>query len=275
MSRIVSTASEALAGVVKVPSDKSISHRSVIFGAIADGVTQVSNLLEGEDVLATVSAFRDMGVEIEGPEQGEARIAGVGSSGLKAAGRELDLGNSGTSMRLLTGLLAGQHFDSRLTGDASLRRRPMNRVVVPLQEMGARVETVDGRPPLDIYGVDTLKGIRYHLPVASAQVKSAILLAGLYAHGRTTVIEPTSTRDHTERMLSGFAGASWDRKGPVASDAAVVLSGQSLTIPGDISSAAFFLVAASLRRNSDLLLPGVGINPTRCAVLDILKLMGG
>ncbi|MDP6398432.1 MAG: 3-phosphoshikimate 1-carboxyvinyltransferase [Arenicellales bacterium] len=274
MSRIVSTASEALAGVVKVPSDKSISHRSVIFGAIADGVTQVSNLLEGEDVLATVSAFRDMGVEIEGPEQGEARIAGVGSSGLKAAGRELDLGNSGTSMRLLTGLLAGQHFDSRLTGDASLRRRPMNRVVVPLQEMGARVETVDGRPPLDIYGVDTLKGIRYHLPVASAQVKSAILLAGLYAHGRTTVIEPTSTRDHTERMLSGFAGASWDRKGPVASDAAVVLSGQSLTIPGDISSAAFFLVAASLRRNSDLLLPGVGINPTRCAVLDILKLMG-
>ncbi|HCX87627.1 MAG TPA: 3-phosphoshikimate 1-carboxyvinyltransferase, partial [Gammaproteobacteria bacterium] len=135
-------------------------------------------------------------------------------------------------------------------------------------------ETVDGRPPLDIYGVDTLKGIRYHLPVASAQVKSAILLAGLYAHGRTTVIEPTSTRDHTERMLSGFAGASWDRKGPVASDAAVVLSGQSLTIPGDISSAAFFLVAASLRRNSDLLLPGVGINPTRCAVLDILKLMG-
>ncbi|HCX87372.1 MAG TPA: 3-phosphoshikimate 1-carboxyvinyltransferase, partial [Gammaproteobacteria bacterium] len=143
MSRIVSTASEALAGVVKVPSDKSISHRSVIFGAIADGVTQVSNLLEGEDVLATVSAFRDMGVEIEGPEQGEARIAGVGSSGLKAAGRELDLGNSGTSMRLLTGLLAGQHFDSRLTGDASLRRRPMNRVVVPLQEMGARVETVD------------------------------------------------------------------------------------------------------------------------------------
>ncbi len=274
MSRIVSTASEALAGVVKVPSDKSISHRSVIFGAIADGVTQVSNLLEGEDVLATVSAFRDMGVEIEGPEQGEARIAGVGSSGLKAAGRELDLGNSGTSMRLLTGLLAGQHFDSRLTGDASLRRRPMNRVVVPLQEMGSRVETVDGRPPLDIYGVDTLKGIRYHLPVASAQVKSAILLAGLYAHGRTTVIEPTSTRDHTERMLSGFAGASWDRKGPVASDAAVVLSGQSLTIPGDISSAAFFLVAASLRRNSDLLLPGVGINPTRCAVLDILKLMG-
>ena len=274
MSRIVSTASEALAGIVKAPPDKSISHRSVIFGAIADGVTRVSNLLEGEDVLATVTAFQQMGVEIEGPEQGEVRIAGVGRRGLKAADGELDLGNSGTSMRLLTGLLAGQRFDSRLVGDASLRRRPMDRVVLPLQEMGARVEALDGRPPLDIYGVDTLNAIQYHPPVASAQVKSAILLAGLYGHGSTKVIETTCTRDHTERMLSGFAGSAWNSKDPVASAATVVLSGQSLVIPGDISSAAFFLVAASLRPNSDLLLPGVGINPTRCAVLDILKLMG-
>ena len=263
MSRIVSTASEALAGVVKAPPDKSISHRSVIFGAIADGITRISNLLEGDDVLATVTAFRHMGVEIEGPERGEALIAGVGRSGLTAADGELDFGNSGTSMRLLTGLLAGQRFDSRLIGDASLRRRPMNRVVLPLQEMGARVKALDGRPPLDIYGVGTLNSIQYHPPVASAQVKSAILLAGLYGHGKTTVIETTCTRDHTERMLSGFAGSAWNSKDPAASDAAVVLSGQSLVIPSDISSAAVFLVAASRRPNSARLLPGVGINPTR------------
>jgi len=274
MSGIVSAPGESLLGVAKVPADKSISHRSVIFGAIANGVTQVSNLLEGDDVLATVAAFRNMGVAIEGPEGGLLTIAGVGKKGLEAAKSELDLGNSGTSMRLLTGLLAGQRFNTLLTGDASLKRRPMSRVVAPLTEMGARIEAVDGHPPLDIRGGVGLQGIEYRLPIASAQVKSAILLAGLYASGGTTVIETTPTRDHTERMLAGYAGTTWHSGGPLRTDSEVTLAGQHLGIPGDISSAAFMLVAATLRPGSDLLLPGVGINPTRSAILDILRLMG-
>jgi len=274
MSDIVSAPGEALHGIAKVPADKSISHRSVIFGAIANGVTQVSNLLEGEDVLATVAAFREMGVAIEGPEGGSLTIAGVGKNGLEPAKSELDLGNSGTSMRLLAGLLAGQRFNTRLTGDASLKRRPMSRVVGPLTEMGARIEAVDGHPPLDIWGGADLQSIEYRLPIASAQVKSAILLAGLYASGGTTVIEATPTRDHTERMLAGYAGTTWHSGGPLRTDSEVTLAGQHLSIPGDISSAAFLLVAATLRLDSDLLLPGVGINPTRSAILDILQLMG-
>ena len=274
MSSVVSGPGEPLRGVAKVPPDKSISHRSVIFGAIADGVTTVSNLLEGEDVLATIAAFRSMGVTIEGPDAGNVIINGVGRNGLEAAGCALNLGNSGTSMRLLAGLLAGQTFGSRLTGDASLQRRPMTRVVDPLTKMGARIDAVDGLPPLDIQGPADLHAIEYRLPMASAQVKSALLLAGLYASGRTTVIEPTQTRDHTERMLAGFAGATWAPAAPLKIDSQVVLSGQVLAIPGDISSAAFLLVAATLRQNSDVLLPGVGVNPTRSAVLKILRLMG-
>ena len=274
MSGIVSTPGEALLGVVRVPPDKSISHRSIIFGAIADGVTKVSNLLEGEDVLATVEAFRNLGVAIDGPEAGNMTISGVGKNGLEAAGCELDLGNSGTSMRLLSGLLAGQRFSSRLTGDASLKRRPMTRVVEPLTKMGARIVATDGHPPLDIFGAARLHGIQYRLPMASAQVKSALFLAGLYASGQTIVDEPTKTRDHTERMLAGFAGVTWNPTGPVSINSQIELTGQTLAIPGDISSGAFLLVAATLRQGSDVLLPGVGVNPTRSAVLEILRLMG-
>ncbi|HCK76825.1 MAG TPA: 3-phosphoshikimate 1-carboxyvinyltransferase, partial [Gammaproteobacteria bacterium] len=274
MSDIVSTPSGALVGVARVPSDKSISHRSVIFGAIAKGVTHVSNLLEGEDVLATIAAFRNLGVQIEGPENGSLIITGAGMKGLEIGEPELDLGNSGTSMRLLAGLLVGQRFNTRLTGDASLRRRPMSRVVDPLTEMGAAIEAVDGHPPLRIKGGVVLQGIEYRLPVASAQVKSAVLLAGLYASGSTTVIEPTPTRDHTERMLAGFAGANWHPGDRFRTDSELELSGQRLSVPADISSAAFLLVAATLRPKSDLVLSGVGINPTRSAIVDILELMG-
>ena len=274
MSGIVSTPGGALLGVVRVPPDKSISHRSIIFGAIADGVTKVSNLLEGEDVLATVEAFRNLGVAIDGPEAGNMTISGVGKNGLGAAGCELDLGNSGTSMRLLSGLLAGQRFGSRLTGDASLKRRPMTRVVEPLTKMGARIVATDGHPPLDILGAARLHGIEYRLPMASAQVKSALLLAGLYASGQTIIDEPIKTRDHTERMLAGFAGVTWNPTGPVSINSQIELTGQTLAIPGDISSGAFLLVAATLRQGSDVLLSGVGVNPTRSAVLEILRLMG-
>ena len=274
MSGIVSTPGGALLGVVRVPPDKSISHRSVIFGAIADGVTKVSNLLEGEDVLATVAAFRSLGVAIDGPEAGNMTISGVGKNGLEAAGCELDLGNSGTSMRLLSGLLAGQRFGSRLTGDTSLKRRPMTRVVDPLTKMGARIVATDGHPPLDIQGDARLHGIEYRLPMASAQVKSALLLAGLYASGQTIVDERTQTRDHTERMLAGFAGAAWSPTAPVSINSQIELTGQTLAVPGDISSGAFLLVAATLRQGSDVLLSGVGVNPTRSAVLEILRLMG-
>lgn len=274
MSGIVSTPGGALLGVAKVPPDKSISHRSIIFGAIADGVTKVTNLLEGEDVLATVAAFRNLGVAIDGPEAGNMTISGVGKNGLEAAGCELDLGNSGTSMRLLSGLLAGQRFGSRLTGDASLKRRPMTRVVDPLTKMGARIVATDGHPPLDIQGDARLHGIEYRLPMASAQVKSALLLAGLYASGQTIVDERTQTRDHTERMLAGFAGAAWNPTAPVSINSQIELTGQTLAVPGDISSGAFLLVAATLGQGSDVLLPGVGVNPTRSAVLEILRLMG-
>ena len=274
MSGIVSTPGGALLGVARVPPDKSISHRSIIFGAIADGVTKVTNLLEGEDVLATVAAFRNLGVAIDGPEAGNMTISGVGKNGLEAAGCELDLGNSGTSMRLLSGLLAGQRFGSRLTGDVSLKRRPMTRVVEPLTKMGARIAASDGHPPLDILGAARLHGIEYRLPMASAQVKSALLLAGLYASGRTSVDERTQTRDHTERMLAGFAGAAWNPTAPVSINSQIELTGQTLAVPGDISSGAFLLVAATLRQGSDVLLPGVGVNPTRSAVLEILRLMG-
>ena len=216
MVGIISSPTRAISGTAIVPGDKSISHRTVIFGALADGVTEVSNLLEGEDVLATVAAFRSMGVAIEGPEAGQLRISGVGKFGLQAPTRELDLGNSGTSIRLLAGLLAGQHFASRLTGDASLRRRPMGRGDVPLSQMGAVIKSTDGCPPLDIQQSKGLAGFEYRLPVASAQVKSALLLAGLYATGNTTLHEPVPTRDHTERMLAGFSNVHWHAGSPLS-----------------------------------------------------------
>ena len=274
MLSITSSPVQALSGTAIVPADKSISHRSVIFGALADGVTEVTNLLTGEDVLSTVAAFRSMGVLIEGPDSGRLRISGVGKFGLQAPGNELDLGNSGTSIRLLSGLLSGQRFHSRLTGDQSLRHRPMDRVVDPLTAMGAVIQSCEGCPPLDIQPSQGLTGIEYQMPVASAQVKSALLLAGLYAEGETTIYEATPTRDHTERMLAAFSRGQWPSESAIRINGDIALTGQCLEVPGDISSAAFFLVAATICPGSDLLLPGVGINPTRSAVLAILRLMG-
>ena len=246
----------------------------MIFGALADGVTEVTNLLTGEDVLSTVAAFRSMGVLIEGPDSGRLRISGAGKFGLQAPGNELDLGNSGTSIRLLSGLLSGQRFHSRLTGDESLRRRPMGRVVDPLTAMGAVIQSSEGCPPLDIQPSQGLTGIEYQMSVASAQVKSALLLAGLYAEGETLISEATPTRDHTERMLAGFSKGQWRVGSGIRINGDIALTGQCLEVPGDISSAAFLLVAATICPGSDLLLPGVGINPTRSAVLAILRLMG-
>ncbi|NMY13955.1 bifunctional prephenate dehydrogenase/3-phosphoshikimate 1-carboxyvinyltransferase [Pseudomonas sp. WS 5019] len=266
----------SLAGRIRVPGDKSISHRSIMLGSLAEGTTEVEGFLEGEDALATLQAFRDMGVVIEGPHHGRVTIHGVGLHGLKAPAGPLYMGNSGTSMRLLSGLLAAQPFDTTLTGDASLSKRPMNRVAKPLREMGAVIETgPEGRPPLAIKGGQRLTGMAYEMPMASAQVKSCLLLAGLYAAGSTSVTEPAPTRDHTERMLRGF-GYPVSVEGSTAS----VESGHKLTatrieVPADISSAAFFLVAASIAEGSELVLEHVGINPTRTGVIDILKLMGG
>ncbi|KFE56129.1 3-phosphoshikimate 1-carboxyvinyltransferase [Pseudomonas syringae] len=266
----------SVTGRIRVPGDKSISHRSIMLGSLAEGTTEVEGFLEGEDALATLQAFRDMGVVIEGPHHGRLTIHGVGLRGLKAPPGAIYLGNSGTSMRLLSGLLAAQDFDSILTGDASLSRRPMNRVAEPLRAMGAVIETAaEGRPPITIRGRKTLKGLTYEMPVASAQVKSCLLLAGLYAEGVTTVIEPAPTRDHTERMLRRFGHPVSVDGARVALESGPGLQAAKIEVPADISSAAFFLVAASIAPGSDLLLEGVGINPTRTGIIDILRLMGG
>ena len=265
-----------LSGRIRVPGDKSISHRSIMLGSLAEGTTEVEGFLEGEDALATLQAFRDMGVVIEGPHHGRVTIHGVGLHGLQAPPGPIYLGNSGTSMRLLSGLLAAQSFDTVLTGDASLSKRPMNRVAKPLREMGAVIETAaEGRPPLTIRGGQRLTGMSYEMPMASAQVKSCLLLAGLYAAGETSVTEPAPTRDHTERMLRGF-GYPVTVDGSTASvESGHKLSATHIEVPADISSAAFFLVAGSIAEDAELLLEHVGINPTRTGVIDILKLMGG
>ncbi|HXH04054.1 MAG TPA: 3-phosphoshikimate 1-carboxyvinyltransferase [Candidatus Competibacteraceae bacterium] len=264
-----------LRGRLRVPGDKSISHRSIMFGALAEGLTEISGFLEGEDCLRTLNAFRAMGVHIEGPQGGRVRVHGVGLYGLEAPAGELYMGNSGTSIRLLCGILAGQSFDSVLTGDASLSRRPMRRVTVPLAQMGARIDTsATGTPPLRIHGGARLRGIDYVLPMASAQVKSCLLLAGLYAEGETRVTEPAPTRDHTERMLEGF-GYTLQRAGrSVSLSGGGKLSACRIDVPADISSAAFFLVGASIAPGSDLTLEHVGINPTRIGVIEILRRMG-
>ncbi len=262
-------------GEARVPGDKSMSHRSIMLGALADGTTRVSGFLEGEDALATLGAFRAMGVDIERHGEGEVLVQGVGLHGLRAPEQALDLGNAGTGMRLMAGIMAGQAFDSVLTGDASLCSRPMGRVITPLEQMGAQVLAEEGgRPPLRIVGGRQLKGIHYDLPMASAQVKSCVLLAGLYAEGRTSVTEPAPTRDHTERMLRGFGYDVRNDDGVISVEGGGSLRAATIDVPGDISSAAFFLVAASIAPGSDLLLNHVGINPTRVGVINILKAMG-
>lgn len=264
-----------LQGDLRVPGDKSISHRAVMLGALAEGATTVTGLLEGEDVVCTLNAFRAMGVAIEGPHDGRVVIHGVGLHGLRSPATVLDMGNSGTAMRLLAGVLAGQTFDSTLTGDASLIRRPMRRVADPLNQMGAAVATGDGGcPPLKIAGGRRLRGIDYRLPVASAQVKSAVLLAGLYADGATTVTEPAPTRDHTERMLRALGYRVETRGASVRIEPGGRLRAGTFDVPADISSATFLLIGATIASGSNVLLRHVGVNPTRVGVLNILNMMG-
>ncbi|MBU5615033.1 3-phosphoshikimate 1-carboxyvinyltransferase [Geomonas azotofigens] len=265
---------KSVRGEIRVPGDKSISHRSIMFGSIANGVTKVSGFLRGEDALATLEAFRAMGVQID--DDGETvTIVGKGLHGLEEPTDVLDCGNSGTSMRLLTGLLAGQSFFSVLSGDKYLRARPMKRVVGPLSKMGARIGGRAGgeKAPLAIQG-SKLKGIEYDSPVSSAQVKSAIMLAGLYAEGETVVREPHLSRDHSERMLRAFGAHVETFPGGVKVRGGAELTGRDIVVPGDISSAAFFMVAASIVPGAELVIKGVGINPTRTGIIDILKGMG-
>lgn len=269
------TPSTRAKGQISVPGDKSVSHRSIMFGSLAEGVTRVSGFLEGEDALATLQAFRDMGVTIQGPENGQVVIHGVGMRGLKPSKTPLYMGNSGTSMRLLSGILAAQQFDSVMTGDASLSKRPMERVAAPLREMGAVIQTTGqkGCAPLSITGGQNLKGIRYDMPVASAQIKSCLLLAGMWAEGDTAISQPEVSRDHTERMLNAFGYPVEVEGNQVKLTGGGKLTACDIAVPADISSAAFFMVAAAIAKDGDLTLKQVGMNPTRTGVIDILRLM--
>lgn len=269
----------SIKGRVRVPGDKSISHRAVILGSLAEGVTSVSGFLEGEDALNTLAAFRELGVTIAGPENGCLRIYGVGVKGLQAPRKPVYMGNAGTAMRLLAGVLAGQEFASELHGDESLSARPMNRIIKPLSAMGAHIAAeAGGLPPLRLNGgaADGLQGIDYDMPVASAQVKSCLLLAGLYADGVTTVRAPGPCRDHTERMLRGFGVRleAGSENGSIGIRGGQALTAAPIDIPGDVSSAAFFMVAAAITPGSALTLEHVGVNPTRTGVIDILRQMG-
>ena len=273
------TPSNTVTGTIAIPGDKSISHRSIMLGSLAEGITHVTGFLEGEDALATLQAFRDMGVTIEGPDKGKLTIHGVGMNGLKPSKTPIYMGNSGTSMRLLSGILAAQAFDSVLTGDTSLNKRPMERVAAPLREMGAVIQSTghSGTSPLSITGRDNvgkpLQGIEYEMPVASAQIKSCLLLAGLWAEGTTIVTQPEISRDHTERMLSAFGYEVKVEGNRISVEGGGKLTGGDIAIPADISSAAFFMVAAAISQDSELTLTQVGINPTRTGIIDILKLM--
>jgi len=262
-------------GEIQVPGDKSVSHRALMLGAIAEGVTEARGFLASEDCLSTRKALQAMGVSVERPAETDIRVQGVGLAGLAAARAPLDLGNAGTAMRLMMGLLAGQAFDSTLVGDSSLMRRPMERVAQPLRAMGARIDTLEGRPPVSIHEGASLLGIDYALPVASAQVKSALLLAALYARGSTRIREPVATRDHTERMLQSF-GVQLARAGTqISLSGGQQPRGCRLQVPGDFSSAAFFLVAGCLAAHgAGLTLRQVGCNPTRTGLLEMLRLMG-
>ncbi len=259
---------------VAVPGDKSISHRAVMLGSIATGTTHISGFLNGEDCLATLAAMSAMGVDTEQSDATTVTVHGVGLHGLKPPSSALDMGNSGTAMRLMAGLLSGQAFDSTLVGDESLTGRPMQRIITPLEAMGASIGSRDGRPPLEVQGGLSLRGIHYDLPVASAQVKSAVLLAGLYAGGITSVSEPAVTRDHTERMLAAMGVDVSTGNGRIAVPGGQELQGGTVEVPGDLSSAAFVLLAACISDSADVVIKKVGVNPTRTGVIDILRSMG-
>lgn len=264
-----------LKGELSVPGDKSISHRAVMFGSLASGTTEITHFLKGADCLSTIGCFRQMGVEIE-EQKNRILVRGRGLHGLSAPSSVLDCGNSGTTTRLISGILAGQSFSSQLTGDASIRKRPMGRIIRPLRQMGASIESLSGNDcaPLRIEG-RPLHAISYDSPVASAQVKSCVLLAGLYADGPTSVTEPALSRNHTELMLSSL-GAELTRRGTTATiNPEPVLTGTSIHVPGDISSAAFFLAAGLMVPGSEILLKNVGINPTRDGILRVIRAMGG
>ena len=263
----------SLSGSIQVPGDKSISHRSIMLGSIANGVTKVSGFLEGEDSLATLKAFQQMGVQIE-RKGSNITIHGVGKHGLKSTSKALNLGNSGTSIRLMSGLLSAQKFNSQLCGDESLSKRPMARVIEPLTMMGAKIDSHESKPPLSIIGNQKLSAINYTLPIASAQIKSSLLMAGLYADGETCIIENSKTRDHTERMLRGFGYPVNTVNGQISLKGGSELHACDIEVPSDISSAAFFIVAASIAKEADITLNAVNINPTRTGILDILNLMG-
>ncbi|MGB8957336.1 MAG: 3-phosphoshikimate 1-carboxyvinyltransferase [Tumebacillaceae bacterium] len=274
MDQVIQPA-KRLAGDVIVPGDKSISHRSVMFGALADGDTHVRGFLPGADCLSTVDCFRKLGVQIDQLSDTELIVHGVGLGGLQEPSDVLDAGNSGTTTRLMLGILAGQPFHVTVTGDASIRKRPMGRVALPLRQMGAQI---DGREngkfaPLSVRG-GQLKAIRYDSPVASAQVKSAVLLAGLFAEGESGVKEPELSRDHTERMLQAFGVQVGERDGYITVQGGSRLTGTAIDVPGDISSAAFLMVAAAITPGSDVTIRGVGINPTRTGILEVLREMG-
>ncbi len=277
---LISYTSGALNGTVTPPGDKSISHRSIMFGGLADGTTTVHGLLEGEDVLRTVAALQELGATITKDKNNIWHIQGVGGvQALRAPRHQLDMGNSGTAARLLLGILAGCTFTSTMSGDASLCKRPMGRVVIPLTQMGASFKTSDGKMPLSIIGSATLQPITYRLPIASAQVKSAILLAGLSAEGTTTVIETAPTRDHSENMLRCFGAEVHVMKQADGTEAVSIkgqphLKGQDIVVPADISSAAFPLVAAALHPSSQVTLRNVGINPRRAGIIETLLDMG-
>ncbi|MDB2670653.1 3-phosphoshikimate 1-carboxyvinyltransferase [Candidatus Pseudothioglobus singularis] len=274
MASFVTSHSKSLSGSIRVPGDKSISHRSIMLGSIATGTTRVSGFLQGEDSLATLNAFKEMGVSIE-RDGSNVTIQGVGMHGLKMPTNSLNLGNSGTSIRLMSGLLSAQSFNSELCGDKSLSKRPMGRVIEPLRQMGADISGPNSMPPLSINGGKTLSAIEYTLPVASAQIKSCILLAGLYSKGSTTVIENGISRDHTERMLRGFGYEVQTSANKISIKGGGSLKACNIEVPSDISSAAFFMVAACISDDADIVLEAVNINPTRTGVIDILKLMGG
>lgn len=272
----LTTQSPGLQGTLRVPGDKSISHRSIMFGSLAKGKTTVRDILRGEDVLSTMQVFRDLGVTIEDDGQ-VITIHGVGFDGLKAPQNKLDMGNSGTSIRLISGVLAGQDFEVEMFGDDSLSKRPMDRVTIPLSQMGVTVSGVTDRhlPPLKLRGSKELKPIHYQLPVASAQVKSALIFAALQAQGESVIIEKEKTRNHTEDMIVQFGGQIDVKGKEIRISGGQELVGQEVVVPGDISSAAFWLVAGLIVPNSKIVLENVGINETRTGILDVIQAMGG